>query len=130
MLHFDRNNARAHYRTLELQSKIENAEPFGLVTLLYDELLLCLDVLIVRSRDASSLVADEQALRARSIIISLRSGLDIDSGGELALMLDGLYAALSTDLERHLLQPEPLRFAELKTGVQSISLAWSGITGK
>jgi flagellar protein FliS len=127
MLHFTHSKATAHYRALELQSQIESADPHSLVVMLYDELLLCIDVLTLRARSGDLLTDDEQAHRARAIILSLRSGLDIDGGGELATMLDGLYAALASELEEHLAAPDPLRFSELKAGVKSLASAWAAI---
>ncbi len=127
MLHVPHDKAKAHYRTLELQSQIECADPHSLVAMLYDELLLCIDVLTVRAREAGTLLHDEQAHRARAIIMSLRSGLDIDRGGELATMLEGLYAALASELEERLADPDPLRFSELKAGIESLASAWAAI---
>jgi flagellar secretion chaperone FliS len=126
MLHVSHSKATAHYRALELQSQVESADPHSLVAMLYDELLLCIDVLTLRARSGDPLNDDEQAHRARSIILSLRSGLDID-GGELATMLDGLYAALASELEERLAAPDPLRFSELKAGVESLASAWAAI---
>jgi flagellin-specific chaperone FliS len=62
--------------------------------MLYDELLLCIDVLTLAGQARNRLADDEQAHRARGIIIALRAGLDFESGGELAFTLDGLYDAL------------------------------------
>jgi flagellar protein FliS len=130
MLHVSHSKATAHYRALELQSQVESADPHSLVTMLYDELLLCVDVLTLRARSGDPLTDDEQAHRARSIILSLRSGLDVDGGGELATMLDGLYSALASELEEHLAAPDPLRFSELKAGIGSLASAWAAIVDR
>jgi flagellar secretion chaperone FliS len=127
MLHAKYNEASAVYRTVELQSQIENADPHSLVAMLYDELLLCIDVLTVRATKAESMLDDPQAHRARAIILSLRSGLDASAGAELAVTLEGLYAALAFELEERLAAPDPLRFAELKAGIGSLSSAWNAI---
>jgi flagellar secretion chaperone FliS len=127
MQHVSHSKATAHYRTLELQSQVECANPHSLVAMLYEELLLCIDVLTLRACNGDPLIDDEQAHRARSIILSLRSGLDIDGGGALATMLDGLYAALASELEERLATPDPLRFSELKAGVESLASAWAAI---
>ena len=127
MLHANFDKARAHYRSLELQSQVETADPHSLVAMLYEELLLCIDVLTLRARASDRLTDDEQAHRARGIIVSLRSGLDFETGGPLAATLDGLYVALASELEDRLSAPDPLRFSELKAGVESLSAAWQAI---
>jgi flagellar secretion chaperone FliS len=119
--------ASAHYRQLALSSEIESADPHALVVMLYDELLLCIDVLALQSRDGRPLTADPQGHRARAIVLALQSGLDYESGGELAAMLGGLYSALAAELDERLAKPDPLRFSELRAGVQSVAAAWEQV---
>jgi flagellar protein FliS len=95
--------------------------------MLYDELLLCIDVLTLRASREAVLADDEQAHRARGIVIALRAGLDFESGGELAHTLDGLYDALAAELEEKLAAADPNRFSELRAGVESIASAWKAI---
>jgi flagellin-specific chaperone FliS len=45
----------------------------------------------------------------------------------LALTLDGLYDALSSEFEERLSDPDPQRFAELRAGVLSLTSAWKAI---
>ncbi|MGC1470810.1 MAG: flagellar export chaperone FliS [Sphingorhabdus sp.] len=119
--------ASAHYRALALSSQTESADPHTLVAMLYDELLLCIDVLTLRASRDRPLTDDEQAHRTRGIIIALRAGLDFESGGELALTLDNLYDALSSEFEERLAEPDPQRFAELRAGILSLTSAWKAI---
>lgn len=121
------SKASAHYRALALSGQTESANPHTLVAMLYEELLLCIDVLTLRAKREAVLTDDEQAHRARGIVIALRAGIDFESGGELALTLDGLYAALATELEEKLLATDPIGFSELRAGVQSIASAWKAI---
>lgn len=121
------SKASAHYRSLAISSLTETADPHELIAMLYDELLLSIDVLTIRSSKECSLLSDEHAHRARSIVVALRSGLDLESGGELAMTLDGLYSALANELEIMLSEPHPLRFAELRAGVESLRAAWNAI---
>lgn len=127
MLQPNYSKASAHYRSLALSSQAESANPHALVAMLYDELLLCIDVLTLRASRVQSLADDEQAHRARGIVIALRAGLDFESGGELALTLDGLYDALSSEFEERLAELDPQRFAELRAGVDSVASAWKAI---
>lgn len=127
MLNPQYGKATAQYRTLALSAQTESADPHRLVMMLYDELLLCLDVLVRRAERQTSLIGDAQAHRARGIILALRAGLDFGSGGQLAHTLDSLYAALSSELEERLSAPDPLRLAELRGGVESLAAAWKAI---
>lgn len=128
----DRNYSRAsaHYRSLALASQTESANPHALVAMLYDELLLCIDVLTLRAGKVSALGDDEQAHRVRSIILALRAGLDFEQGSDLAHRLDGLYDALASEFEEQLASPDPLRFGELRAGVQSLASAWGAIADR
>lgn len=129
MLQPNYSKASAHYRSLALSSQTENANPHALVAMLYEELLLCIDVLTLRASRVQSLADDEQAHRARGIVIALRAGLDFESGGELAFTLDGLYDALAAEIEEKLSAADPVGFTELRAGVESIALAWKAIAG-
>ncbi|MFN3748583.1 MAG: flagellar export chaperone FliS [Sphingorhabdus sp.] len=130
MLRSDYRKASAHYRSLAIASQTENSDPHALVEMLYDELLLGIDVLTLRARRGESLVDDEQAHRIRGIIIALRAGLDFQTGGELAFTLDSLYEALSREFEERLGAPEPQRFAELRAGIESLASAWRAIADR
>ena len=126
MLNPDYSKASAHYGSLALSSQIETADPHMLVALLYDELLACLNILTVLANDGGSLLLNPHAHQARAIIVALRAGLNFESG-ELADTLAGLYAALASELEERLANPDPLRFAELRAGVESLAAAWDAI---
>ena len=123
----DYSAASAHYRSLEIGSRIESADPHALVAMLYEELLLCLNILTMEAAGNGTLLASPHAHRARGIVVSLRAGLDFESGGELAATLGGLYAALAAELEDRLADPDPLRFNELRAGVASLAAAWEAI---
>lgn len=127
MLNPGYSKASAQYRALALSAQTENADPHRLVVMLYDELLLCLDVLVRRAERHASLIGDAQAHRARGIILALRAGLDFENGGALAFTLDSLYDGLSGELEQKLSAPDPLRLAELRAGVESLAAAWRAI---
>ena len=105
MLHAKFDEASAQYRSLALQAEIDRADPHRLVAMLYDELQLCIQVLTVRAQTGQRLTDDPQAHRARSIILSLRSGLDFNASA-LATSLDALYAALAVELDERLAHPE------------------------
>lgn len=126
MLHAKFDEASAQYRSLALQAEIDRADPHRLVAMLYDELQLCIQVLTVRAQTGQRLTDDPQAHRARSIILSLRSGLDFNASA-LASSLDALYAALAVELDERLAHPEPERISELGSAVDTLAQAWRAI---
>lgn len=126
MLQAKFDEANAQYRSLALQAEIDRADPHRLVAMLYDELQLCIQVLTVRAQTGQRLTDDPQAHRARSIILSLRSGLDFNASA-LASSLDALYAALAVELDERLAHPEPERISELGSAVDTLSQAWRAI---
>ncbi|MBP6580506.1 MAG: flagellar protein FliS [Sphingorhabdus sp.] len=126
MLHAKFDEASAQYRSLALQAEIDRADPHRLVAMLYDELQLCIQVLTVRAQTGQRLTDDPQAHRARSIILSLRSGLDFNASA-LATSLDALYAALAVELDERLAHPEPERILELGSAVDTLAQAWRAI---
>lgn len=126
MLQAKFDEASAQYRSLALQAEIDRADPHRLVAMLYDELQLCIQVLTVRAQTGQRLTDDPQAHRARSIILSLRSGLDFNASA-LASSLDALYAALAVELDERLAHPEPERISELGSAVDTLAQAWRAI---
>jgi flagellar protein FliS len=126
MLQAKFDEASAQYRSLALQAEIDRADPHRLVAMLYDELQLCIQVLTVRAQTGQRLTDDPQAHRARSIILSLRSGLDFNASA-LAISLDALYAALAVELDERLAHPEPERISELGSAVDTLAQAWRAI---
>jgi flagellar protein FliS len=126
MLHAKFDEASAQYRSLALQAEIDRADPHRLVAMLYDELQLCIQVLTVRAQTGQRLTDDPQAHRARSIILSLRSGLDFNASA-LATSLDALYAALAVELDERLAHPETERISELGSAVDALAQAWRAI---
>ena len=126
MLQAKFDEASAQYRSLALQAEIDRADPHRLVAMLYDELQLCIQVLNVRAQTGQRLTDDPQAHRARSIILSLRSGLDFNASA-LATSLDALYAALAVELDERLAHPETERISELGSAVDTLAQAWRAI---
>ncbi len=121
--------ASDHYRSMELSSRIESADPHMLVSILYDELLICVDVLAAAAARGQVLSTHDYAHKARAILLSLQTGLDFNQGGELAPMLAGLYAAISEELSARIADGDVERMAELRIAIESVVHAWNGIAG-
>ena len=121
--------ASDQYRSMELSSRIESADPHMLVSILYDELLICVDVLAASAMRGQILATNDYAHKARAILLSLQSGLDFDQGGDLAPMLAGLYGAISEELEARIVDGNVDRMAELRIAIESVVHAWNEIAG-
>jgi flagellar protein FliS len=119
--------ARDHYRSMEIASRVASADPHSLVAILYDELLSCIDVLGALAARGQPLSQSSHTHRARAILIALQSGLDFESGGDLAPMLAGVYAAVSEELEARIADGDVARIGELRSAIESVALAWNDI---
>jgi flagellar secretion chaperone FliS len=119
--------ARNTYRALDLASRLDGASPHSLVTILYDELIGTLDVLGVAMRTGMAVTHDPNAARARSILITLRAGLDFSAGGDLAVTLNSIYVAMARLLDEAAQERSDQKLNELLTHIKSIATAWKQI---
>ncbi|MDB5683152.1 MAG: flagellar protein FliS [Sphingomonas bacterium] len=84
--------AGAHYRAVDVSSKIEGASPHRLVAILYEELILALAGMKTAIRRGDAPRQNEAQARAMAIVQSLDAGLDFTKGGEIARALSSVYA--------------------------------------
>lgn len=83
--------AGARYAQVDVSARVEGASPHGLVALLFDELLKCLDTLRAAERAGTALAHGGAQARTVSILHALEAGLDHARGGELAANLARVY---------------------------------------
>lgn len=121
--------ASDHYRSMDISSRVAGADPHSLVAILYDELLSCIDVMGAVAARGQLLAPNGQTHRARAILVALQSGLDFDSGGDLAPMLASVYAAVSEELEARVADGDVARIGELRGAIESVAHAWDDIAG-
>ena len=121
--------ASDHYRSMELSSRVNSADPHMLVSILYDELLKCVDVLAAAAARGQTLATNDYAHKARAILLSLPSGLDFDQGGDLAPMLAGLYGAIGEELNARIADGNGDGMVELRIAIESVVHAWNAIAG-
>ena len=120
-LSYPTRSALRHYQDLALSSRLEAATPHELVSLLYEELLVALDVL------KASMGSRHSAARAASILVSLEASLDFDQGGQLARTLAGIYRAMQVELTLVMRHQDIGRLAVLREGVVDLFQAWRQI---
>ncbi len=123
-----RNRSPAsRYQQIDLVSRVEGSTPHALVSMLYGELTVALDVMAraIEAGDANRRM--QQHERASSILHTLEAGLDRVKGGELAMSLSGIYR----QMRRRLLAARGGDLAairEVQDGVSSLAEAWGQIT--
>ena len=83
--------ARAHYKSVDLASRIEGASPHQLVQVMFEELLKSMDAMLVAARRNDYIQRGQRQARAISILTALETSLDFDKGGEIATGLAGIY---------------------------------------
>lgn len=83
--------AGGSYRTIDVSSRIEGANPHGLVQILFDELSAALDTLVALGVGGDRGKRNERHARATAILHGLESSLDLDKGGEIARSLSQIY---------------------------------------
>ncbi|MEZ5656687.1 MAG: flagellar export chaperone FliS [Sphingobium sp.] len=84
-------SASRRYAAVHAGSRIEAANPHGLVKILFEELLLAIEDAALALTQADRTKANEKHLRALAIIHALDSSLDFDKGGDIALGLAQIY---------------------------------------
>ena len=116
--------ARTQYRSLDLVSRVEGANPHALVTILYDELLRAIDVLGASLRQGKDIMREPSAARARAILAALSAGLDFDQGGSVAQTLGSIYRAMSRQLSEAVADQSNDKLNTLREGVADIAESW------
>jgi flagellar secretion chaperone FliS len=120
-------NPQEHYRIVELNSKLESADPHKLVCILYEELLRSLDVMAAAFRQGRTLAREKHAGRAGSILLTMSASLDFERGGNLSVILDDVYRAMMAQLKLVIERQDEVKLAELRMGALGLSEAWNAI---
>ncbi len=120
-------NAKNHYVSLELASRLEGANAHGLVTILYDELLRSLDVMVATLRRSGNLSQQRHTDRARSILIALSASLDLENGGDVGQSLNRIYQAMIHQLAIAIKNDDNEKIQDIRNGIQSIATSWQNI---
>lgn len=119
--------ANQHYRNMELQSRVASASPHGLVSLLYEELLRSLDLLVVTVGRGAPVSGNAHHVKALSIIIALESSIDFDNGGELAGVLQRIYRSAVRNLNKAARDNEIADITEVRSAMSDIAYAWAAL---
>jgi len=120
--------ASEHYRTLELESRITSANPHGLISIMYEELLRTLDLLMLVHKRGNPISGSVHHGKAVSIIIALDSSIDFNNGGELAKVLQRIYHSALRALNDAVSNNDVSGIEEVRTAISDIAYAWNALS--
>ncbi len=125
---FNTASASRHYRQLELASRVSEASPHALVSLLYEELLNALDAAIAVAAKGVALKGNVHLAKARSILSALEASLDFENGGELAPVLARVYRAAGREISDSVANNAGAKLPEVRAAISNIVYAWAALT--
>ena len=119
--------ANQHYRNMELQSRVASASPHGLVSLLYEELLQSLDLLVVQFSRGKPIMGNPHHSKALSILIALESSIDFAKGGNLAGILQRIYRSAVRTLNNAASANDVDHVTDVRSAISEIAYAWAAL---
>ena len=117
----------AHYKNVDLGSRIEGATPHQLVQLMYDELTKAIDAMAVAVRRGDYIQRGERQARALKILSGLETSLDFDKGGEIAASLLTIYREARRLLIAGGAENDEAKVGEVRIMIGEIATAWTQI---
>lgn len=120
--------ANQHYRTLELQSRVASASPHGLVSILYEELIRALDLLIIGHNRGSAISGSAHHSKALSILVALESSIDFPKGGDLAPVLQRIYQSAMRTLNAAARSNIISDVKDVRAAISDIAYAWNALS--
>lgn len=119
--------ANQHYRTLELQSRVASASPHGLVSILYEELIRALDLIILAHSRGNPISGSKQHGKALSILIALETSIDFPNGGDLAPVLQRIYRSAMRALNAAARSNDISDVKDVREAISDIAYAWNAL---
>ena len=119
--------ANQHYRNIELQSRVASASPHGLVSLLYEELLQSLDLLVIQVGRDKTILGNRHHSKALSILIALESSIDFANGGNLAGILQRIYRSAVRTLNDAARANDITPVNDVRSAISEIAYAWAAL---
>lgn len=120
--------ANEHYRTLELQSRVASANPHGLISIMYEELLRALDLLMLSHKRGNAISGSAHHGKALSIILALDSSIDFNNGGDLAPVLQRIYHSALRTLNDASSHNNISGVQEVRNAISDIAYAWNALS--
>lgn len=119
--------AHAHYRNVDIESRIEGANPHQLVVIMFEELLKSLDAMAVAAQRGDFAQRVKRQSRAMSILHGLEGSLDHEKGGDIAEGLSGIYREARRLVMLGSRENDPEQILRARAMLHEIASAWSQI---
>ncbi|GAA3982386.1 flagellar export chaperone FliS [Comamonas faecalis] len=121
----------AAYRQVGVDSQVLSASPHGLIGLLFNELLVCLQgaATAIERRDVATKVR-LMAKASRLIDEGLMSSLDVQAGGEVAANLQQLYAYCLLRLAQANAANDAAQVRDVQALLEPVIDGWRQIGGR
>lgn len=116
----------AHYRSIDISSRVEGASPHRLIAILFEELLSTIDAIAAGARAGARKDFQRQS-RAMSILHALEASLDHERGGAVAPALAKVYRQARRLLAAGMGDGDVARIAEARGMIAEIADAWNRI---
>lgn len=120
------NGLRA-YQRVNTQTSITDADPHKLIQLLYNGALERINMAKARMQAKDYAGKAQLINKAIEIVGGLRSFLDFDKGGELALQLEALYDYMERSLLEASAKNDMAKLDEVANLLRSVKEGWDGI---
>lgn len=120
-------NGLQAYQRVNAQTSITDADPHKLIQLLYNGALERVNMAKARMQAKDYEGKGKLITKAMEIIGGLRSFLDFEQGGDLAVRLEGLYDYMEWALFEANAKNDAAKLDEVATLLRSIKEGWDGI---
>lgn len=121
--------AGAHYRNVDVSTRIEGASPHRLVGILFEELLTSIATTRAAITRNDAARRSEGHSRALAILQALESSLDFERGGEMASMLSSVYREATRLVLKGVRDSDFAAIDEARKMIGEITMAWDAIGG-
>jgi flagellar protein FliS len=112
------------YRQIDASGRTAEADGPALVQLLYDEAIRTLRTAAWATENHQHAMKSDKLTRATAILFALESGLDFDSGGDVAVTLARLYNGARNTIVAASLGNDPAPFRNVAATLAEIADAW------
>lgn len=123
-------NGLQAYQRVNTQTSITDADPHKLIQLLYNGALERINMAKARVQQKDYSAKAQLINKAIEIIGGLRSFLDFEKGGELALRLEALYDYMERTLLEASAKNDIAKLDEVANLLRSVKEGWDGIRGE
>ncbi|AAV89276.1 flagellar biosynthesis protein FliS [Zymomonas mobilis subsp. mobilis ZM4 = ATCC 31821] len=121
------SRAAARYRDVDIDSKVMNATPHGLITLLYEELIREFNVYKSALEQGDREKRYQAQAKIFRLIGNLESSLDFEKGGEVARSLFRSYAYIRHNFGQTIKTLDPVPLKDAQKAVADLLSAWTEI---